>query len=182
MGIDEAFEKLRRMCEAAQRLRRASVKPTRWQPNENALCGIPRAHVHLEPHGTLLIMTIRPFQTSDLDELKRITIEGFDGTAIDQNVEKQFGVLGGHDWRSRKARHIDEDCAANPAGTFVAEEDGKILGYITTLLDSRDPEGSHSESRGGRVPRADEASAISSSNTRSNTSAGKAWPSQRLKP
>ena len=90
-------------------------------------------------------MTIRPFQPSDLDELKRITIEGFDGTAIDQNVEKQFGVLGGHDWRSRKARHIDEDCAANPAGTFVAEEeDGKILGYITTLLDR--------EIRKGRIP------------------------------
>ena len=89
-------------------------------------------------------MTIRLFRPSDLDELRRITIEGFDGTAIDQNVEKQFGVLRGHDWRSRKARHIDEDCAANPAGVFVAEEGGKILGYITTLLDR--------EIRKGRIP------------------------------
>ena len=89
-------------------------------------------------------MTIRLFQPSDLDELKRITLEGFDGTALDQNIEKQFGVLGGHDWRSRKARHIEEDCAANPAGAFVAEEDGKILGYITTLLDR--------EIRKGRIP------------------------------
>lgn len=89
-------------------------------------------------------MTIRPFRPDDLAELKRITIEGFDGTAIDQNVEKEFGVLGGHDWRWRKARHIDQDHAANPAGVFVAEEDGRILGYITAVLDR--------EARKGRIP------------------------------
>ncbi|MBI5397203.1 MAG: GNAT family N-acetyltransferase [Verrucomicrobia bacterium] len=89
-------------------------------------------------------MTIRPFRPDDLAELKRITIEGFDGTAIDQNVEKRFGVVGGRDWRWRKARHIDDDCAANPAGVFVAEEDGKILGYITTVLDR--------EALKGRIP------------------------------
>ena len=44
-------------------------------------------------------MNIRLFQASDLPELRRITVEGFDGIAIDQNVEKQLGVLGNHDWR-----------------------------------------------------------------------------------
>ncbi len=80
-------------------------------------------------------MQIRPYQHSDLEELRRITIEGFDGTAIDQNVERNFGKLAGHDWRWRKARQVDEDCEANPAGVFVAEEEGKILGYITTRID-----------------------------------------------
>jgi ribosomal protein S18 acetylase RimI-like enzyme len=89
-------------------------------------------------------MIIRLYRPSDLGELKRITIEGFDGTAIEQNVEKQFGILGGHDWRWRKARHIEHDYEANPAGLFVAEEDGKILGYITTVL--------HRDARKGRIP------------------------------
>lgn len=80
-------------------------------------------------------MNIRRFQPGDLDEIKRITIEGFDGTAIDQSVEREFGLLGGHDWRWRKARHIDDDCAANPGGVFVAEDAGTILGYVTTVLD-----------------------------------------------
>src|SRR5579863_6580639 len=80
-------------------------------------------------------MNIRPFHPEDIDELKRITIEGFEGTAIDQSVEQCFGVLGNRDWRWRKARHIDDDCVANPSGVFVADEDGKILGFITTLLD-----------------------------------------------
>lgn len=80
-------------------------------------------------------IVIRPFQAADLDELKRITIEGFDGIAIDQNVQNHFGVLGGRDWKWRKARHVDEDVAANPAGVFVAEERGGILGYISTRID-----------------------------------------------
>jgi ribosomal protein S18 acetylase RimI-like enzyme len=75
---------------------------------------------------------IRLYQPGDLTELKRMTVEAFDGIAIDQRVEEQLGVLHGHDWRSRKARHIDDDVQANPAGVFVAEENGRILGYITT--------------------------------------------------
>lgn len=87
---------------------------------------------------------IRLFQTSDLPELRRITIEGFDGIAIDQNVEKKLGILADRDWRWRKARHVDEDCEVNPAGVFVAEQDGKVIGYISTRLDH--------ESGKGRIP------------------------------
>jgi len=89
-------------------------------------------------------MLIRSYQSSDLDELKRITIEGFDGTAIDQNVERALGILGDHDWRWRKVRHVDEDVEANPTGVFVAEDDGKVLGYVSTRLDR--------ESAKGRIP------------------------------
>lgn len=80
-------------------------------------------------------MTIRLYTPTDLETLRRITTEGFDGTAIDQSVERELGIVGGRDWRWRKARQIDEDCTANPGGVFVAEEDGRILGYITTVID-----------------------------------------------
>jgi ribosomal protein S18 acetylase RimI-like enzyme len=89
-------------------------------------------------------MILRPFQSSDLEELRRITVEGFEGIAIDENVEKALGVVGKHDWRWRKARHVDEDVEANAAGVFVAEEDGKILGYISTRLER--------ETGKGRIP------------------------------
>jgi len=80
-------------------------------------------------------MKIRLFRSSDLDELKRITIEGFQGIAIDQRVENAIGLLNGHDWRWRKARHVDEDIVANPNGVFVADESGLVLGYISTRVD-----------------------------------------------
>ncbi|MCY2976144.1 MAG: GNAT family N-acetyltransferase [Planctomycetota bacterium] len=89
-------------------------------------------------------MKIRLFQSSDLPELRRITVEGFEGIAIDQNVENKLGVLGDHDWRWRKMRHVDEDCEMNPKGVFVAERDGVILGYISTRVDH--------ESGKGRIP------------------------------
>ena len=89
-------------------------------------------------------MHIRRFQPADLPELRRLTVEGFEGLAIDQNVEQHLGVLGGHDWRWRKARHVDEDCEANPMGVFVAEENGTVLGWISTRLDR--------DSRKGRIP------------------------------
>lgn len=80
-------------------------------------------------------MNIRLFHPADLAELRRITIEGFEGIAFDQNIERHIGILAGHDWRWRKARHVDEDCEANPAGVFVAEEQGRVLGWISTRID-----------------------------------------------
>jgi ribosomal protein S18 acetylase RimI-like enzyme len=81
-------------------------------------------------------ITIRPYRPSDLETLKRITADSFGGaSSLEQLVEQHFGVLHGHDWKWRKIRHIDDDAAANPAGIFVAESDGQILGYITTILD-----------------------------------------------
>ena len=89
-------------------------------------------------------MTFREYRSGDLEELKRITLEAFEGLALDQRVEEHLGVLHGHDWRWRKARQIEEDVAANRAGVFVAEEGGTILGYITTALDR--------EAGKGRIP------------------------------
>jgi ribosomal protein S18 acetylase RimI-like enzyme len=87
---------------------------------------------------------IRVCAQSDLDELKRITVEAFEGLALDQRVEEKLGALNGRDWRWRKARDIEEDVLANPRGVFVAVEDGRILGYISTRLDR--------EAGKGRIP------------------------------
>jgi ribosomal protein S18 acetylase RimI-like enzyme len=88
--------------------------------------------------------SIRDYRPDDLETIKRLTIESFAGMTLEQNVETALGVLHGHDWRWRKARHIDEDVATNPAGVFVAESHGRIVGYITTLIDR--------DSGKGRIP------------------------------
>lgn len=89
-------------------------------------------------------MTVRKYEPADLPEMIRITLEGFDGTAIDQHLERLCGVINGHDWRWRKGKQIEEDCEVNPAGVFVAEEGGRVLGYITTRVDR--------EAGKGRIP------------------------------
>jgi ribosomal protein S18 acetylase RimI-like enzyme len=78
---------------------------------------------------------IRPYRPADLDALRRLTVESFAGVTLEQNVEDALGVLNGHDWRWRKARHVDEDVTANPAGVFVAECEGEVVGYASTRID-----------------------------------------------
>ena len=87
---------------------------------------------------------IRPFRPNDLEVIKAITIEGFEGVSVEHGIELQFGEIAGHDWRWRKARHVDEDVKEHAAGIFVAEVDGEILGYISTRLDP--------EAGKGRIP------------------------------
>jgi ribosomal protein S18 acetylase RimI-like enzyme len=87
---------------------------------------------------------IRVYRPDELAELKRLTMEGFEGNAIDQKVEDLCGIINGHDWRWRKARHVDEDVAANPSGIFVAETQGRVVGCITTRIDR--------EAGKGRIP------------------------------
>ena len=89
--------------------------------------------------------TIRQFQSADLDAIKAITIEGFTDVSLDHALEEKLGgELAGHDWQWRKARHIDDDVAAHASGIFVAEAEGKVLGYISTGIDR--------EAGKGRIP------------------------------
>jgi ribosomal protein S18 acetylase RimI-like enzyme len=89
-------------------------------------------------------VTIRPYRPDDLDAVKRLTVEAFDNVTLEKSVEDTLGILCGRDWRWRKARHLDEDAAANPAGIFVAEAEGRVVGYITTHVDR--------EAGKGRIP------------------------------
>jgi ribosomal protein S18 acetylase RimI-like enzyme len=78
---------------------------------------------------------IRDFQAADLPTLKEIMVAAFEGVSIDQGIERDFGLLQGHDWRWRKARHLDDDLRRDAAGIFVLEDGGRILGFVSTWQD-----------------------------------------------
>ena len=59
----------------------------------------------------------------------------FENVSIDANIERKFGRFGDRDWKWRKARHIDDDARIHPEGVFVAETDGRVVGYITSRVD-----------------------------------------------
>ena len=81
-------------------------------------------------------MTIRPYRASDRETLKAITVEAFSTVSIDQNIERRFGTVSGHDWRWHKARDIDEDIEADGSAILVAvDARAEIVGYITTRFD-----------------------------------------------
>lgn len=80
--------------------------------------------------------SIRPFHAADLPVLQEMTAEAFDGVSIDQGMEREFGLIAGHDWRWRKMRHVSDDAQRDPAGIVVAvDTGGAIVGYISTWCD-----------------------------------------------
>lgn len=84
---------------------------------------------------------IRAFRAADLPRLQEITVASFDGVSLDSLIEARFGTWNLTDWKSRKAADIAEDCRANPEGVFVAEQDGQVIGYITTRIDATTQKG-----------------------------------------
>ena len=80
-------------------------------------------------------MIIRKYRESDREALKEITAICFEGVSFEWDIEQLYGPINGRDWRWRKKRHVDADIDANADGIFVAEEDGEVLGYISTRVD-----------------------------------------------
>src|SRR5947209_3046431 len=78
---------------------------------------------------------IRRYREGDLDRIRQITVDSFEGVSIDRNIEAQYGLVAGRDWRERKARDVTLDCEVNPEGVFVAEIGGEVIGYVTTRID-----------------------------------------------
>ncbi len=80
-------------------------------------------------------MVIRPYAPGDLPRIQQITTDSFEGVSIDRNIEAEYGLVAGRDWKERKARDVGVDCQVQPDGVFVAEDAGVAIGYITTRLD-----------------------------------------------
>jgi ribosomal protein S18 acetylase RimI-like enzyme len=78
---------------------------------------------------------IRLFQPEDLPRIQEITVASFEGVSIDRNIEVRFGTVAGRDWKERKAHDLALDAQVYPEGIFVAEEEGRLVGYITTRVD-----------------------------------------------
>ena len=68
--------------------------------------------------------------------MKAITMEGFSGVSLDHATEQVLeGEFAEHDWRWRKARHLDEDMAILAEGVFGAVANGAVADYISTRID-----------------------------------------------
>jgi ribosomal protein S18 acetylase RimI-like enzyme len=79
---------------------------------------------------------IRAYAPGDLETLRQITVSSFGSVAVDEMMEQRYGVWNERDWKARKADHINDDVAANAPGCFVAECGGRLVGYITTRVDT----------------------------------------------
>jgi len=80
-------------------------------------------------------LKIRSFSEEDRQALHNITASSFRDASIHGKLEALYGEIRGIAWSKHKSREIDQDIAAEPDGVLVAEEDGRVVGYITTITD-----------------------------------------------
>jgi len=78
---------------------------------------------------------IRPFSEADRGQVVEIALEVFEPVSIDAAIEARFGKLRETTWRDRKRRDIEADLDRNPEGCFVAEDEGRPAGFVTTAVD-----------------------------------------------
>jgi len=77
---------------------------------------------------------IRTCRAEDLDRIIAVTGEVFAPFSIDAKIEAMLGPAAGVRWLEIKADAIRSEIRANPAGCFVAETGGEVVGYVTTTI------------------------------------------------
>jgi ribosomal protein S18 acetylase RimI-like enzyme len=77
-------------------------------------------------------VTIRPATAEDLDAIVAITEAEFPSFgSIDERIER---MIGGTPWIRIKAEALREEIEKNAGSCAVAECDGKVVGYVTNVI------------------------------------------------
>ena len=87
-----------------------------------------------EKTGLGEILRIRMYQVGDRERVKELTIEGFEGVSLESLIERRWPGSRELPWGERKFLEVDADLTAHPEQCFVAELDGRVVGFITTRI------------------------------------------------
>jgi ribosomal protein S18 acetylase RimI-like enzyme len=77
---------------------------------------------------------IRLCKKEEFDDLVEILRLSFEKASIDKKIEDMFGNLIGIPWWKRKSIDVRNEFYLNPDGVFVKIIEGKIVGFITTII------------------------------------------------
>ena len=77
---------------------------------------------------------IRTCRQDDLPAVIAITGEVFKPFAVEGHIQDLLGPPEGKAWLKIKSQDLKSEVSENPDGCFVAELDGKVVGYLTTTI------------------------------------------------
>lgn len=75
---------------------------------------------------------IREYRDGDLRRIQELTVEGFDGTSLEQRIDRLCPGVAPMSWEERKCVEVAADAASHPTGCLVAVLDDEVVGYVTT--------------------------------------------------
>ena len=79
---------------------------------------------------------IRPVREEDAEAIVAMTAEVFGPFCIDKWIEDMLGPAGTAGWVQIKGQAVLHELRENPQGCFVAEVDGRVSGYVTTVVNA----------------------------------------------
>jgi len=77
------------------------------------------------------MVTIRKANPGDLESIYRITVAAFGPYCIAKLLEDRYGIIDNKTWEEHKGGSVVSACKADIDKVFIAEEDGKVVGYAT---------------------------------------------------
>ncbi len=77
---------------------------------------------------------IREYRAADEQQVWKLTIDSFDGVSIDQNFDNLTGWSRSPGWEERKWAASVEVLRNSPENSFVAESDGRVIGYVSCTV------------------------------------------------
>ena len=80
-------------------------------------------------------LLLRPAGPGDVAAMAAITAEVFESASIDAKIEGLLGRGGPAGWAELKAQGIARDVREHPNACFVAELDGRVVGFVTSTID-----------------------------------------------
>lgn len=80
----------------------------------------------------LIIRVMRP---EELERVLEILIAGFDGRTVHQKLENWYGEISGQPWQHWKRDELIAFNEHHPDQILVAEEDAKLVGFVSYTLD-----------------------------------------------
>src|SRR5437870_1772617 len=86
-------------------------------------------------------VTVRALRPDDLDRVRAITLEGFGAVSVEAAIDRRWPGMLPTAWGERKWRAMQADVRDHPECCFVAEIDGEVADYITTIVFASDKVG-----------------------------------------
>jgi len=78
-------------------------------------------------------VVIRAFRDGDTEAVMAITAEVFEPSSIDARIEAMLGRPA-ESWRDVKCATVRKELTEHGEDCFVAEIDGRVVGYVTTVV------------------------------------------------
>ena len=79
-------------------------------------------------------VTIRKYQAADEQQVRKLTIDSFDGVSIDQNFDNLVDWGRSPGWEERKWAASVEVLRDSSENSFVAESEGRVIGFVSCTV------------------------------------------------